>query len=376
MTLVPLPDSPGAIDALYLAPLLSEFRGRALGVEAINIEPLRRGTSTALLYTVIVRHDGGDDPVRLILKLSTPGDLNETRFYRDLQGRVPAGTPRVLDARVLENDRGWLLMEELAGAKDGLAWTVADYRDVVRDMARLHAEFWGRSDALDSCDWLWRPTDEAARKQIRDLLGDLDAIEATGFPEVAPEILSPDRMSLAARVLARGEDVLGTMLDAGTTLVHGDYWFYNVQILPDGRRLLVDWQECRVWSGLWELAYFINLLHITGRTRFSYRERLPVSEEDVARWYAASLHESGATLAEGAFEEALAGARIWHPLLHWLPRYRRMAEGAVRVPGWALLRRARPMVRTIFAVSGYGGARALLAATFDRWEVDVRAWLG
>lgn len=320
MTVVSGPDSPGAVDARYLAPLLSEFRGRAPDVKDIHIAPLKRGTSTARLYTIVVRDGSSGDPARLILKISAPGDLNETRFYRDLRGEVPVDTPRVLDARVLDDGRGWLLMEQLAGARDGLTWAVADYRGVVRDMARLHAAFWGESDALSGCEWLWRPTDEALHEQAEGLRGHLDAIETTGFPAIVPEILSPQRLSLAARVLARSEDVLGSMLGVGTTLVHGDYWFYNVQVFAAGRRVLVDWQECRVWSGVWELAYFTNLLHLTGRSRFSYRKLLPVSEGDVVHWYWEGLSESGVTVSRGASEEALTCARIWQPLLHWLPR--------------------------------------------------------
>lgn len=376
ITVVTGPDSPGAVDARYLAPLLSEFRGRAPDIQDIQIAPLKRGTSTARLYAIVVRDRSGGDPARLVLKISAPGDLNETRFYRDLRGEVPLDTPRVLDTRVLDDGRGWLLMEELAGTRDGLTWTVADYRDVVRDMARLHAAFWGRSDALDGCQWLWRPTAEALREQVEGPRDDLAAIEATGFSAVAPEILSPERLSLAARVLARSEDVLRSMLGVGTTLVHGDYWFYNVQVLADGRRVLVDWQECRVWSGVWELAYFTNLLHLTGQSRFSYRKLLPVSEGDVVRWYWEALSESGVSVSRGAWEEALACARIWQPLLHWLPRYKRIAEGAARLPGWPLLKRSRPAVRALFLIAGYGGARALLAATFDRWEGDAQAWLG
>src|SRR5450759_141162 len=55
MTTVPLPDSPESIDALYLALLLSEFRGRATEVGDIKIVPFKRGTSSAHLYTVVVR---------------------------------------------------------------------------------------------------------------------------------------------------------------------------------------------------------------------------------------------------------------------------------------------------------------------------------
>jgi hypothetical protein len=51
MTPVPLPDSPESIDALYLALLLSEFRGRATEVGDIKIVPLKRGNVLRAIYT-------------------------------------------------------------------------------------------------------------------------------------------------------------------------------------------------------------------------------------------------------------------------------------------------------------------------------------
>ena len=374
---MPLPNSTDAIDPGYLEPLLRAFLGEPrLTVGTINIEPLGRGTSAANLYTVVVQPAYGSNPVRLVLKLDAPGHLTEVQFYRDLAGRVDVDTPRVLDARIVGDGRAWLLIEDLAHAKDGLAWTEADYHDVVRDMARFHASLWEQTDSVDDCRWLWRPTREATQEQVAALRDHLATIESSGLARAVPDILSRKRLFLIKDVLERSEDVLRPMLAAGTTLVHGDYWFYNVQVLPHGRRVLLDWQECRVWSGLWELAYFLNLLHVAGRRRFSYREQLPVPEETLIGWYAEGLRARGVALTHGVFEDALACAYIWHPLLHWLPRLAQIGEEATRLPAWSLLSRTPPAVSALLAAAGYGAARRFLATTFDRWECAVNNRFG
>src|SRR4029077_10531939 len=100
----------------------------------------------------------------------------------------------------------------------------------------------------------------------------------------------------------RVEEFVGPLRDLGFTLVHGDYWFYNVLLPPDGRRVMVDWQAPMIWSGLWELAYFVNLL----RPMNGYRYRLlPVPESDIVEWYRSELWLCGLTFDDQEFDQAL-----------------------------------------------------------------------
>jgi hypothetical protein len=293
----------------------------------------------------------------LILKLE--GGQKEIFFYRELASRLPVDTPRVLDARILDDGRAWLLMEEITGVKDGLTWDEVDYKAVLSDMARLHAHFWAKTGWLDDCVWLWRADDESLRALVAARRRDLDVIAASWLPQALPEVFEVDRLSLAIRVLEQPENVFGPLLAAGTTLVHGDYWFHNVQITNAGRRALVDWQGPQVWSGLWELAYFLNLLLAVGPG--VYREELPFDEDLMISWYADALAEAGVVLSKNAFDQALMSARIWHPLQHWFRQY-----------SYSITQGLPPTHNIQVA---YPGAVQFLVATFARWDQDVHALL-
>ncbi len=353
-----LPNSPDAISASYLESLLRSYRGEPYqDVADFTVQRLDKGTSGAGLYVVAINRAHGSEPLRFILKLA--GGEKEVLFYRKLASRVPVGTPRVLDARMLDDGRAWVLMEEITGVKDGLTWDEADYKAVLSGMARLHAQFWARTGLLSDCPWLWRPDERSLQELVAARRSDLDAISASGLPRALPEVFGAERLALARHVLAQLEKLFGPLMAAGTTLVHGDYWFHNVQITGTGRIVLVDWQNPQVWSGLWELAYFLNLLMPVGPG--VYREELPFDEDLMVSWYADALAAAGVVLAKSDFDAALLSARIWHPLQHWVRQY-----------SYAVTQGLLP---TESMRDKYPSAVRFLAATFVRWEQNVHAFL-
>ncbi|HEX8598856.1 MAG TPA: phosphotransferase [Chloroflexia bacterium] len=349
-----LPNSPGEISVTYLESLLRAYSGEPYQeIADFNVQRLDKGTSGSELYAVAVNPAPGSKPLRFILKLG--GGEKEISFYRELASRLPVDTPRVLDARILDGGRTWLLMEEITGVKDGLTWDEADYKAVLSGMARLHARFWARTDLLDDCPWLWRPDERSLQELVVARRSDLDAISASGLPRTLPEVFGSDRLALARHVLEQPEKIFGPLLAAGTTLVHGDYWFHNVQITSTGRIVLVDWQNPQVWSGLWELAYFLDLLLPVGPG--VYREELPFDEDFMVGSYADALAGAGVVLPKSDFDEALLCARIWHPLQHWIRQYS-YAVTQGRLPAESIRDK-------------YPGAVRFLTATFARWDRDV-----
>lgn len=351
-----LPTSPEDIDAAYLEPLLaSHLLLDAVDISRIDLAPLGKGTSGDQLVSVtvrLVRHPN----LRLILKLSRPENTTEAHFYLDLAGRIPIDTPRVLDARILPDRRAcWILMEEI-GARDGLSWSPDDYRDVLHDMARLHARYWSRSAEIDDCSWLWRPTCEAVHDVVAALIEQTSIIEGSWLPPALPDLFAPGRLARMRHVLERYDRFVEPLLGAGTSFVHGDYWFHNVLISNDGHRRLIDWQSCRIWSGIWELAYFINLLQPVARDR--YRPP-PFPQERLVAWYREGLDLAGVALAVEAFDDAFLCARILQPLLHWLPQFARSA--AAPAP------HAPPLE---------GAARDFFIETFRQWDEDVTRRIG
>jgi hypothetical protein len=355
------PESVDTISAAYLESLVTETFGESGGeVASFNVQRLDRGTSGAQLYEVSIDwiSDNGNSPSRLILKLG--GGRKEVFFYSDLASHIPLGTPRVLDARILADGRAWLLMEEISDAKDDLEWDEADYKAVLSDMARLHAQFWSRTDLLDDHDWLWRPDDRSLQDLAAARRSDLGTISSSWLPEALPELFGAERLARVSQVLEQPNKVFGPMLAAGTTLVHGDYWFHNIQITHEGRQVLLDWQDPQIWSALLELVYFLNLLLVVGST--VYREALPFPEELMIGWYTDALAEAGVTLPKSVFDEALLAARVWHPLQHWFRQYSyAITQGFSPTQN---IRESNP------------GAVLFLSDTFARWDQDAGVLLG
>ncbi len=353
-----LPTTPTSITAAYLDALLRDYPDAPYSpVTAFTIDRLSKGTSGAGLYVVTIDRDPATDPLRFILKLS--GGPKEVYFYRDLAPRLPIDTPAVLDARILDDGTTWLLMEQITGVKDGLAWDQSDYRAVLTGMARLHAAYWSRPDLLAGCPWLWRPDPTSLQTLVAARKTDLQAIVASTLPQQLPSIFTPDRLSLALHLLDHPHKLFDPLLAPGTTLVHGDYWFHNVQITRTGRIVLVDWQDPQTWSGLWELAYFLNLLLPVSATE--YRTSLPLDETLMINCYTAALSDQGVSLPQPDFDAALLAARVWHPIQHWIRQY-----------GYAA---AKGLLPTGDLQALNPGAAQFLASTFSRWDHDAHTLL-
>lgn len=357
-----LPESPEDISAPYIESILSNFPGETyqeyLPITDFHVQRLQKGTSGSKLNVITVIQAADREPIRFILKIE--GGQKEVLFYRELADRVPVDTPRVLDARMLDDGRAWLIMEEITDVKDGLSWDAADYKGVLSGMARLHAKFWSHTGSLDDCTWLWRPDEQSLQKLVEARKSDIEALAASDLPRTLPEVFSSERLALAMQVLEQPAIVFDPLLAAGTTLVHGDYWFHNVQITNSGRIVLVDWQGPQVWSGLWELVYFLNLLLPVSAA--VYREALPVDEGTMISWYADALAEAGVALPKRDFENALLAARVWHPIQHWIRQY----AYAVR----------EGLLRADKLRDEYPGAVRFLTSTFARWDKDAHALPG
>jgi hypothetical protein len=306
-----LPGHVGEVTEAYLAGAAGSRLGRPVGEVALrSVTALSEGTSGDEVFELAVSVDG--EALRLVLKLNGPGETAETFFYRDLAAAVPVDTAPVLDARPLPDGRGWVLMEAVEG-KSPEAWDDDDHRAVVEAMAAMHARF-TRSPELDRCSWLWRPTADAMAEiasGLRELVVVVQSADALG---PLGRVYTDDRLRRIGRALDRAQELVGPMLAASETLVHGDYWFRNVMATADGRHVVLDWQGCRVFSGIWELCYFVDLLRAVGPGR--YRD-LPVAEDALVAWYLESLRTHGHGVSDTAFSDAYLRSKVIQPLAHW-----------------------------------------------------------
>jgi hypothetical protein len=197
--------------------------------------------------------------------------------------------------------------------------------------------------------WLWRPDEAAIDAIIAELLSAVHAIRTSWLRPALSDVLTDDLLDAIEQVVRCSQALFGELLALGATLVHGDMWWRNVLPLPNGQRVFVDWGGCRVFAGLWELAYFIDLLRAVWHG--TYRE-LPVAEERMVGWYQEALREQGIEPRHEQFMSAYHAARLLEPLMHW---FGQLGEMAVDDP---------------FDLNP--AARCHRADTFARWQQHAR----
>src|SRR5690606_2790732 len=133
-----------------------------------------------------------------------------------------------------------LVMEDLtirdADPRDATRpMTPAEATSGVRELARLHARFWGtRTHEDPALDWL-EPFRPWSGMEIAPLPVAIEAIGDAATPEI--RALTPQRLF--------GEIWTGyirTLTDSSQTLLHGDPHIGNTYVLPGGRVGFLDWQ--------------------------------------------------------------------------------------------------------------------------------------
>jgi aminoglycoside phosphotransferase (APT) family kinase protein len=177
----------------------------------------------------------------------------EARFYRDLAFELPVPVPRAYFADT-DEDRYVMVLEDLDASgcwfptpkDDDIA---ARARDIVEQLAALHAQYWESPRFKDGSDLAWlasRRTGDAgggatfvqmARDQLRDRL-----------PEEFGRI--------ADLYIARGAEIVALWNAGPRTLVHGDPHLGNLFV--DGDRTgFLDWAMIGHSPGLRDVAYVL-----------------------------------------------------------------------------------------------------------------------
>ncbi len=179
----------------------------------------------------------------------------------------------------------------------------------LRDMAGLHAGFWGFTDTVGLClpmDWYAAFSRETvAREAARGplvgvpsyVVGGWDALHAAA-PGVAADV---DALASDPAPLVRA------LADTPSTLVHNDWKGGNLGHRPDGRTILVDWAFPSASGACCDLAWYLAV----------NCDRLPCSKEQTIAAYRAALEVHGVVAGDWwdrQLDLALLGAFV---LLGW-----------------------------------------------------------
>ncbi|MDQ1385655.1 MAG: hypothetical protein QOG65_3034 [Actinomycetota bacterium] len=221
----------------------------------------------------------------------------EARFYRDLAPEIPVRIPQVwfADTDIDDDTAGdgyVMVLEDLVASgcrfphpkDDDIAWRA---RDIVENMAALHAHFWEspRFDAGGDLAWL-APKGTGA------------AGGGATFVKMAVENLGsqlPDEFHRLADIyLARNDDIVALWNTGPRTFVHGDPHMGNLFVdTPNGNRTgFLDWAMIGRSPGLRDVAYVLcNSIPAAVRA---------ADERSWVDLYCSLLGESGVDLDPGA----------------------------------------------------------------------------
>ena len=140
-----------------------------------------------------------------------------------------------------EKNECWIWMEDLGADMFHMNWTVPMLQKAVRDLATLHAHWWGRTDELRQLPFLFhRAHGMYQRIYIEPTKQTFRAIDAHPLAAAIKRVYTPAREHLLLK-LQDMEDVVYPRLDVlPQTLLHHDVWPPNAAF-HDGRTVLIDW---------------------------------------------------------------------------------------------------------------------------------------
>jgi hypothetical protein len=256
---------PSSIDDVSAA-WLGEVLGRDL--EAVGIEQIGQGigVSSALYRCFLDAGEGGGLPGSVVVKLPALDEAavftstvlsmykREVSFFRELAGEAPIRVPACHHCDVDADSRFVLVMEDLGDHRtvdqiEGMA--LADAEVAVDGLARWHATWWGRAEALAEAGVTLSLADPIYPAVVPMVFDEGWAgIEAAGID--IPASIRAVQPGFNAAL----PGLLSDLAQAPTTVIHGDYRADNLVFGPDGAVAAFDFQLIGTGSGAYDLAYF------------------------------------------------------------------------------------------------------------------------
>ena len=203
----------------------------------------------------------------------------------------------------------------------------------IEHMAELHATFWGWTDRFELMPLthhysILTPT-MAALERLRTTADPVPPAVDAGWAE-----LERSWPELAATLLDVAHDpgpLAAALRSTPQTFIHADWKLGNLGEHPDGRTVLLDWDQCGAGPATFDLSWYLAV----------NCDRIPVTKEATIQLYRACLQSRGVP-TDGWWERQLAltllGAGLmlaWSKVhdpaeLGWWAD--RIVEGAQRLP--------------------------------------------
>lgn len=242
--------------------------------ESVRVESLGEGVGLmAEIARARVKLTGSVDPYNLIVKCAAQNDNkvaaqvldfygNEVNFYRYLAAASPLQAPRCLYGEIDTDSYDFLLiLEDLGVADTSKQLDGLDESEVMLAMQRLgemHGQYWNkvRSEAPE-LSWL-HPHNVLALNEFKR-----DNILLPGVAksiDTLPELFEGGMAEVATSIAHQFPDLFDQAMSGDETLIHGDFRADNTFFVEgdSGTRLLaVDWQNCGIAKGVYDVAYLL-----------------------------------------------------------------------------------------------------------------------
>lgn len=357
MSISNLPLLPEHVTAEWLTVAMSSSRP-GVRVTSLEVRDILWGTGTKMMVRVTYNEAGlaAGLPMDLCIKagLADHRELvkfcfqTEARFFAELAPMLPIGLPRVLFAAD-DDEQGIVVMEDLRSAGAHLCRVQepldeAQAAAFLRDLAALHARWWGSPDLADDgpLGWLMR----------HDPLPDA-AWGAFGRGQLEPEVWAhymglPRALAVpaACRDRATMHAALQSLRRFGSEgpvcVIHGDAHLGNMYLDGAGRPGFLDWQTTRRGHWAQDVAYFlISALDPIDRRAW---------EAGLITGYLAALAEYGVPdVPDEQIAWTAIRAHIVYGLFYWMVNpveWQAEANNAAVAPrfAWAAVDHAAPPV--------------------------------
>lgn len=272
MALIDIPSSKEQITTEWLVQALGEsFPGVGRAIKGIDISEIGVGFGLmAVLCRVKIEYTEATQqyPSSVVVKMSSmdPASLKlaksldlyrrEYVFYSEIQQVAKIRTPKLYcGSHDKKENRFFLVLEDLQTMKavnqlDGASSEQAIV--AVKAIAKLHGQFWNRTDAKELKDvYRMTPMNAAAIHFVY-----LSNVE--GSIEKFGRYYTPQSEQIVRTIGRRATEFLIGSGGTDETYTHGDYRLDNLFFDDNGECAAVDWQVSGTSNGFFDLAYFLT----------------------------------------------------------------------------------------------------------------------
>lgn len=272
MASIDIPSSKVHISTEWLVQALGEsFPGIGSAIKGIDISEIGVGfglmavlcrvkieytESTQQYPSSVVVKMSSSDPASLGLAKSLDLYRREYVFYSEIQKVAKIRTPKLYcGAHDKKENRFFLVLEDLQSMRavnqlDGASSEQAIV--AVRAIARLHGQFWNRTDASELKNVYRMTPINAAAIHFVYLSNVESSIEKFG------RYYTPESEQIVRTIGRRATEFLIGSGGADETYTHGDYRLDNLFFDENGECAAVDWQVSGTSNGFFDLAYFLT----------------------------------------------------------------------------------------------------------------------